>query len=116
MKQEFDLYLKDILECINKIKIYTKEYDTFDKFRKSNITVDAVLNNLLIIGEASSQLQDWVKEKYVNVPWRYIIDFRNIGIHKYHSLNLERVWEILKTELDSLEKQISEIIEKENKK
>jgi len=49
------------------------------------------------------------------VPWKLIIDFHNVGIHKYHSLKLEVVWNIIKTKLDVLEKQIKEIIKKEKK-
>lgn len=113
MKREFDLYLKDIQKCISKIESYVKD-DCFEDFKKKEVIVDAVLNNLLIIGEASSQLQDEIKEKYPNVYWREIIDFRNIAIHKYHSLNLKRVWSILKDKLPILKNNINEILEKEN--
>lgn len=112
MKRQFDLYLNDILTCISRIRSYVKE-DTFEEFENNNLVIDAVLNNLLIIGEASNQLQEDIKKKYDNVPWRLIIDFRNIGIHKYHSLKLELIWDVVKNELDVLEKQIKEILEKE---
>lgn len=114
MKRKFEQYLNDILECISKIQKYTKTQD-FIKFKKSDITIDAVLKNLLIIGEASSQLQTEIKEKYTNIPWKFIIDFRNVGIHKYDSIKLEIVWDILENELPKLKKQVEEILEKEGK-
>lgn len=110
MKREFDLYLKDILTCISKIESYLKN-DSFDEFKKKDVIIDAVLNNLIIIGESSSQLQEEIKNKYNNVPWREIIDFRNVAIHKYHSLNLKRIWSILKERLPSLKKDIKNILE-----
>lgn len=114
MKREFNLYLKDILTSISKIENYIKE-DSFEDFRKKEVIIDAVLNNILIIGEASSQLQNEIKDKYNNVPWREIIDFRNVAIHKYHSLNLKMIWSILKEKIPKFKKDIEEILNKEKK-
>jgi len=114
MKQKFEHYLNDILECITKVQTYTKKKD-FYKFKKSDIIVDAVMKNLLIIGEASSQLQIEIKEKYTNVPWKFVIDFRNVGIHKYNSIKLEIIWDIIQNELPKLKEQIEEILKKEGK-
>ena len=40
-----------------------------------------------------------------------IVDFRNVGIHKYHSIKLSLVWDIIKNELPKLEKELDKILE-----
>ena len=98
---------------ISKIKRYTRDLNQRD-FINSDIVVDAVLENLIVIGEAVSQLSEEFKEKYQNVPWIMIKDFRNVAIHKYHSINYRIVWDILKNKIDELEDQILKIMKKEN--
>ena len=87
--------MKDIVDCINKIEEYTNVFD-FEDFKKSPITIDASVRNLEIIGEAISQLPERIKEKYPDIPWQEIKDFRNVVIHKYHSVDVETLWDIIK--------------------
>ena len=86
-----------------------------EDFKKSNITADAVIRNLEIIGEAAAQIKEEKKKVYAEVPWRTIQDFRNIAIHKYFEINFERVWDIIEYKLDELKQQIKNIINKESK-
>lgn len=109
MKREYKFYLKDILISIEKIEKYVGN-NKFEDFKNKDIIIDAVLNNLIIIGEASSQLQEEIKNKYDFVPWREIVDFRNIAIHKYHSLNIKRVWSIIEERIPQLKKDILKIL------
>lgn len=70
MKKErrtFTHFLEDIVDSISKIFEYTDSY-TFADFKKDNKTVDAVIRNLEIIGEASNKIPDSIKEKYNSVP------------------------------------------------
>lgn len=112
MKRRFDLYFKDILKSIDRIKEYTSRL-SFEEFTKDNIKVDAVMRNLEIIGEAVTQLPKEIKEKYNNVPWKDIQDFRIVVAHRYWKVNQERIWDIVKNKLDTLEQQIKGILKKE---
>jgi len=67
LKREFDLYLKDILEAIENIRSYINSL-TIEEFQRSKITVDAVMRNLGIIGEAISQMPVDKKKQYSFVP------------------------------------------------
>ncbi len=109
MKREYKLYLNDILTSITKIERYTCDV-TFVKFTETDMIIDAVLNNLLIIGEASSQIPPEIKTQHAHIPWREITDFRNVGIHKYHSVNVKIVWSIIQEHLPILKTQIREIV------
>ena len=87
----------------------------FEDFKQSRITIDATVRNLEIIGEAIAQLPLEMKNKYKNIPWQEIKDFRNVVIHKYHQLDLEILWDILEHKLIILQKQIEEVFSKEAK-
>jgi uncharacterized protein with HEPN domain len=54
-KRDLKLLLEDIKECSQKIKKYTKGY-SFADFVNDDRTVDAVIRNFEIIGEASSNI------------------------------------------------------------
>ena len=116
MKRRFDLYFNDVLKSIDRIKEYTSSL-SFEEFTKDNIKVDAVMRNLEVIGEAVTQLPKEIKEKYKNVPWKDIQDFRIVVAHRYWKVNQERIWDIIKNKLDALEQQTKGILKKEiNKK
>jgi uncharacterized protein with HEPN domain len=66
-ERTFRHFLEDMFESISKILIYTKSYD-FDMFRDDERTVDAVIRNLEIIGEASNKIPKNIRDKYPNFP------------------------------------------------
>ncbi|WP_456420003.1 HepT-like ribonuclease domain-containing protein [Methanocaldococcus infernus] len=80
----------DILEAINRIKIYTKGMD-YEKFLSDIKTQDAVIRNIEIIGEAVKLLSPQIKEKYNNIPWKNIAGMRDKLIHSYFGVNLDIV-------------------------
>lgn len=86
-KRNYKLFLEDILEAIEKIEKYISNMD-FEIFKKDDKTVDAVIRNMEIIGEAARNIPDNIKSKYTEVPWREIIDFRNRITHGYFGISL----------------------------
>ena len=70
MKKEdraYRMYLEDIQTAMARIAEYITGL-TFTDFKRDYKTVDAVIRNFEIIGEASKNLPIEVKEKYSNVP------------------------------------------------
>lgn len=112
LKRRFDLYLKDILEAISRIQEYVGSMD-YEELSKKNITLDAVMRNMEIIGEAATQLPEETKDKYREVPWREIQDFRIVVAHHYWKVNKQRIWDIIENKLTPLKEQVEEILEKE---
>ena len=109
--RNYRLYIEDILECIGKITAYINT-KSFEKFSKDEKTIDAVVRNFEIIGEATRQLPKDVKDKYPDIVWREMIDFRNIIIHEYFGMSLKIMWDIIKNELPPLESKIKKILKK----
>ena len=79
--------VKDIIECIGKIKKYTAGM-TFDQFRKEDQVIDAVIRNLEIIGEAAAHIPLEVQEKYPDLAWLEMRGMRNIVVHEYFGVSL----------------------------
>lgn len=99
------LLLGDILEAASKILKYTQgmNYDTFIKDEK---TIDAVVRNFEIIGEASSRLSDSYKQSKNSIPWNRLKGFRNRLIHEYFGVDYLILWTIVQDELETLLKAI----------
>ena len=109
-KREWKLFIEDILESIRLIKNYVENMG-FDDFKNDRKTIDAVVRNFEIIGEASRFIPDEIKEKYENADWKGIVGLRNRIAHKYFDISLSIVWHIVMKELPTLEDQMKEILE-----
>ena len=84
----------------------------FDSFINDSKTVDAVIRNFEIIGEASNRLSEVFKENNVEIDWFRIIGFRNRIVHDYVGIDFEIVWSIIQNDLDSLLLNIEKITSK----
>jgi uncharacterized protein with HEPN domain len=83
---------------------------SFDNFRDDNKTIDAVLHNLQIIGEAANRLPPNFKEKSSHIEWYKIIGLRHRVVHDYFGVDLEIVWQILQRDLGFFESQIRALL------
>lgn len=101
MKREYKLFIKDILDNIEKINKFVEGMD-FNHFKNDEKTIYAVTRSLEIIGEAVGCIPKEVKDKYEKIPWKDIKNFRNQVVHKYWGVDLEIVWDIIENELESL--------------
>ena len=111
-KREWRLFIEDILEAIELIESYVEEMELAD-FNKDRKTIDAVIRNLEIIGEASKYIPDYIQKKYPEIDWIGIVGLRNRITHEYFGISLEIIWNIVKQELPVLKGQIKIILEKE---
>jgi len=108
-KREPLLLLKDIEESIKKIKAYTKGM-SFKMFQNDDKTIDAVIRNFEIIGEAANRIPDEIKDNFTEVNWHRIRGFRNRIVHDYMGVDLEIIWEIIEKNINELQEQIEEMI------
>jgi len=107
------IYLNHILDCINKIKIYTIGIDK-DKFLSNPLIQDAVMRNLEIIGEATKQLNPEFRSKYPEIEWKKIAGMRDKLIHDYIGVDLWAVWGVVEQIIPKFHEQLSEIIKAES--
>ena len=104
-KRSIRLYVDDIQESISRIEAYTKDF-TFDGFKDDTKTIDAVVRNLEIIGEAVKNIPESVKSEHPDIPWHEIMGMRNKIIHEYFGVEEETLWKTAKDDLPKFKKQI----------
>lgn len=64
--RDYKLYIHDIKEAVEKIESFTKGF-TFEDFSKDAKTVDAVIRNLEIMGEAAKHIPKKLKERHTDI-------------------------------------------------
>lgn len=107
-KRNITLYLDDITTSIDKIETYTKGL-SYDSFSNDPKTVDAVVRNLEIIGEAAKNIPKEIRVKYPEIPWKPIMGTRDKVIHEYFGIDLEILWKTLQEDIPQLKVQIAKI-------
>ncbi|TET90887.1 MAG: DUF86 domain-containing protein [Methanomassiliicoccales archaeon] len=76
MTRDYRVFLQDILESISRIEKYVADM-TYKDFAKDQKTVDAVIRRIEIIGEATKNIPEHVREKHPNLPWREMAGMRD---------------------------------------
>lgn len=102
------LYLIHIQEAIERIEEYTREGEEF--FFDDRKTQDAVLRNLHTLAESSQRISSVLKEQYPQVDWRILSAFRNVVVHDYLGVSLDRIWDIVENDLPKLREHIAVIL------
>ncbi|MHA1831723.1 MAG: HepT-like ribonuclease domain-containing protein [Candidatus Helarchaeota archaeon] len=101
------------MNSIIKIEKYIESM-TFDDFKKDVKTIDAVLRNLEIIGEAVKNLSNEIKNNYSEINWKAIAGMRDRLIHGYFGTDIEIIWKTIKNKILELEIKIKEILKNIN--
>ena len=100
-KRDVRLFINDIRESVEAILDYVDKMD-IDTFTKDRKTYSAVIREFEIIGEATKHLPEDLLQKYNQIAWRDIKDFRNILIHEYFGVDHDIVWNTIQTDLPFL--------------
>ena len=109
------LYLEDMVISMQRVQEYMAGLD-FEHFKSDYKTVDAVIRNFEIIGEASKNLPKIIKDKYTYVPWEEMYRLRNRISHEYFGIDYRIIWDIATLQLPLNHKDISEILKLEKSK
>lgn len=112
MSRSLTLYLTDIITSIDKIKKYTLNL-SYDQLLEDEKTLESIIYNLMIIGEATKKIPPEIRIKYKQIEWQKIAGLRDFIAHVYFSININIVWNIVQTKLDDLRICIQEILENE---
>jgi hypothetical protein len=104
-RRDWTLFVAYMLEACDKIIEYTSGM-SFDAFCTYTRTVDAVVRNLEIIGEASNGIPDEKKCLKPEVDWAAVKGLRNRIVHEYFGLSLAVIWAIVQQDLPRLSQQL----------
>jgi len=101
--------LLHILECVRRI-----EEDTArgrEAFFSSHTLQDAVLRNSQILAESTQRLSEDIRARYVEIEWHRIGAFRNVLVHDYLGIDMERIWEITQRDVPDLKNAVQSMPE-----
>ncbi len=101
MKRSDRERLDDIAEAIKTIKAHAADRSS-ERIRR-----DALLYNLLILGEAVKALDDETKARRPEIPWRQISGLRDLLAHEYYRIDAAEIDDIIKRDLPALESAIT---------
>lgn len=108
-KKDYRVYLYDILAAISRIEKYRGKGK--DAYFADGLLQDGIIRQVSIVGEATTKLPATLKKKYPDIPWKLITAMRNILIHDYSDINLERVWTVAEEDLPMLKNTIEKMLE-----
>ncbi|MCU0387209.1 MAG: DUF86 domain-containing protein [Chitinophagaceae bacterium] len=98
------LYLLTILECIEKVFIYSKDINTAEEFLWVNdqMNFNACTNLLIAIGEDSKKIDSELKENFPQFPWKDIAGMRNVLAHDYRGIDPEILFGVIREYINEL--------------
>ena len=108
MKKDPRIYLAQILERIVRIEGFA--FSGKKPFLADPLIQDAVIRNLEVIGEASRRVGAEYQAAHPEIPWREMAGLRNLLIHDYESVNLEKIWQVVEKELPSVKGALEKIL------
>lgn len=113
MHREPKVFLEDIIFASNKVLKYTKGL-SYDDLMDNDLVSDAVIKNILVIGEATKNIPDEIREANPNIEWRKMAGMRDMMIHGYFSINYRIVWDVVQDKIPTLKKQVEQLLKEIN--
>ena len=106
--REWSLYLQDMQGFCQKVIRYTTGL-TGAEFERNELVYDAVLRNLELLGEATKQIPEHVRERHPDVPWRRIAGLRDVLAHAYFGLESATIWQVVSSSVPALSQQLQDV-------
>jgi uncharacterized protein with HEPN domain len=109
LNKDIDI-LANIIEAISKIESYISQLKSAEELFNDSKTFDAVLMNIIVIGEMSAKLSVDFKISNPEIEWWKIKGLRNIVAHDYFGVDAEEIWQIIQNKIPNLKSFIQKII------
>lgn len=104
-----DAYLLDMLLAAKKVSSFTENVN-WEQFNSDELTQDAVMRQIQIIGEAARKVSEQYKQQHSEIPWEGIIGMRNRLVHEYFRIVPQRVWDVVEKDIPELIRLIEPLV------
>jgi uncharacterized protein with HEPN domain len=108
MRRE-ELYLADIIDAADAIERFIEGVQPED-FAGDELRRSAVLQKLIVIGEAAARLPADFRKHHSGVEWSDIVGFRNIAVHEYFAVDWSTVWVTATQDVPGLRRKVARIL------
>ena len=109
MPRSHRLYLIDIQTAIARVDLLMQDIDEAS-FKRGDVQTDGILFNLVTIGEAAKNIPAEIRNLMPEIEWSEVGRFRDFVVHHYFNLDMNKVWEIVQTDLTELNQQIETLL------
>ena len=109
MSRDVHVRLKDMLQACRKVTAYTRGYD-FDSFVADDKTLDAVIRNLEVLGEAAKHVPDDFRAGHPEIEWKKIAGLRDVVSHEYFGIDDVIIWDVVENKIPALESALSQLV------
>jgi len=109
VSRDESVYVADMLEACERVREYTSGFD-HASFRSDRKTVDAVVRNLEVLGEAAKRVSPAVRDQAPSIPWREIAGMRDVLIHDYFGIDLDIVCDVVFAKVPGLESALRDLM------
>jgi uncharacterized protein with HEPN domain len=107
--RDWKFRLEDIAEALDRIFEYVQEME-YENWLKDRKTIDAVVRNLEIIGEAAANMPESIQEQFADIPWGKMKGMRNILAHEYFGLDNQVLWKTIQEDLPPLKQALEKLL------
>ena len=110
MTERDEQSLQDVLRAARQILSYTAG-KTRETLASNAMCLDAVLYELVVIGEAARRLSSELRESSREIPWREIIGMRSVITHDYDHTDENELWLVIERDLPMLIGQVEKLLQ-----
>ena len=108
--RDWRIRIEDIVEAADAIAGYVQGL-SYEEFAVDRKTVDAVVRNLEVIGEAARHVPEIERERFPELPWSDMADMRNVLIHEYFGVDLTILWMTASIDLPAILPALKRVLE-----
>jgi len=107
--RDWRIRIEDMVGAIAKIERYTKGL-SHTQFHEDEKTVDAVIRNLIVIGEAARLVPDEIAGQHPEIAWTKMRGLRNLAVHEYFGVDADILWETIQQDLPPLTSMLRRVL------